>query len=797
MTRFISLLVCFLPTICCFGADYIVAPKKLTPTITWSLGKDSVLRIDGSGQMPDYNKTSSVPWLKPKYCNIIKEIVISEGITAIGNNNFNFSEADASPEKYPKITLPKTLLGISLGGLSHCALSDNRLPPSFGSGQLGDCKFPDKEFIVDNAEQGIMPIYGCDVEKVIILNASGRYPAGWKPNKSLKNLKTIEIKTNALTSQAFVHDTITDYYKSDYEALKKRRITLIVGDDFEVTPKLREYYHVVSPKLTAEREQRQLMAERDRTCKGYVENRLEPWEQFIGSKPLPVLPDPEEARQSISADMQQWQKKGEFESTAEWQKRVNDNTIKARAAKLTAQWNAKARKAQAQWNEAVENYKKEYTSRHKQLQNEFYRILTYSKELEYRTDLWSIAGPYDADNQTFLLSSKNHGDILLAVPRAEAKSFKDNWYDVCLSVKYEFVPVSDREVGLSRITFKNQGKYYAYDGKRENRYAVAEPSYDFKPVEITGLLLESESIDPGRLAVATPSARTSGTTIKTQKIERKVQPSPTTASPANTAGSKFTGSDVDTAIPVTSRKNDKTFALVIANENYRRVSPVAYASHDGEMVCRYLNKTLGLPDRNIKHVQDASLNDMQYQLDMMRDICEAYSGEASLIVYYAGHGFPDENGGSAYLLPVDGYAERANSGLSMNRFIETLAAMPAKQVTMLVDACFSGLNRQGESLSETRGVAIKPKPTQARGNMVILTAAQGQQTAQPFTEQQHGMFTYFVLKKLKEAKGDVTLGELSDFVINRVKQESAVNGSPQTPTVNSSPTMSDWRERKL
>ena len=61
------------------------------------------------------------------------------------------------------------------------------------------------------------------------------------------------------------------------------------------------------------------------------------------------------------------------------------------------------------------------------------------------------------------------------------------------------------------------------------------------------------------------------------------------------------------------------------------------------------------------------------------------------------------------------------------------------------------------------------------------------------------MFTYFMLKKLKESKGDMTLDELSEYVITNVKQQSiVVNGKSQTPTVSTSVSLSEgWKELKL
>jgi uncharacterized caspase-like protein len=169
------------------------------------------------------------------------------------------------------------------------------------------------------------------------------------------------------------------------------------------------------------------------------------------------------------------------------------------------------------------------------------------------------------------------------------------------------------------------------------------------------------------------------------------------------------------------------------------------------------------------------------------------------IFYYAGHGIPNESDKSAYLLPVDGIGSDIESAYPLNKLYQTLSELPAQSVTIFLDACFSGTKRDGEMMASARGVAIKAKPEQPKGKMVIFTAAQGDETAYPFKSQQHGMFTYYLLKKLQDSKGNVTLGELGDYLTKEVKRQSFdENSKMQTPTVNASAAFTGtWREMKL
>ena len=259
-------------------------------------------------------------------------------------------------------------------------------------------------------------------------------------------------------------------------------------------------------------------------------------------------------------------------------------------------------------------------------------------------------------------------------------------------------------------------------------------------------------------------------------------------------------SDVDIEIPIIKKSlGEKTFVVIIANENYQEVAKVPYTINDGEIFAEYCKKTLGIPETNISLVKDATANNMKREVRWLTQILQQYNGEAKAIVYYAGHGIPDESTKDAYLLPVDGYGDDPSTGYSLNELYKTLNEVPSKSTLVFLDACFRGANRDGSMLASARGVAIKAKPTAPIGNMVVFSAAQGDETAYPYIDKGHGLFTYYFLKKLQETKGDVTLGELSEYITDQVgKQSIVINRKSQTPNVSvSSSLQEDWKKMKI
>jgi hypothetical protein len=66
--------------------------------------------------------------------------------------------------------------------------------------------------------------------------------------------------------------------------------------------------------------------------------------------------------------------------------------------------------------------------------------------------------------------------------------------------------------------------------------------------------------------------------------------------------------------------------------------------------------------------------------------------------------------------------------------------------------------------------------------MVVFAATSEDQSALPYKAKQHGMFSYFLFKKLQETKGDVTYGDLEKYLRDKVSIESLrVNSKAQDP----------------
>ncbi len=257
-------------------------------------------------------------------------------------------------------------------------------------------------------------------------------------------------------------------------------------------------------------------------------------------------------------------------------------------------------------------------------------------------------------------------------------------------------------------------------------------------------------------------------------------------------------SDIDDPyIPVGDGDASQTFAIIIANEEYQNDVNVDYALRDGRTFRKYCKKTLGLPEENIRFVENATLNNMKGMVNWISNVAKAFKGKSKIMLYYSGHGIADDNQ-VASLLPVDGFAKDPSTGYSLRTLYQQLGDLPAENVCVFLDACFSGRQKNDKMLVEGRG-AVREKEEKASGNMIVFSATQSGGTAYSYNAQGHGLFSYFLMKKLKETKGNVSLGDLSDYVNENVMQKSVVVlNTMQTPSISVSPQLDkSWRSMTL
>ena len=249
--------------------------------------------------------------------------------------------------------------------------------------------------------------------------------------------------------------------------------------------------------------------------------------------------------------------------------------------------------------------------------------------------------------------------------------------------------------------------------------------------------------------------------------------------------------DVEKKIPK-GEKNPNAYAVVFGIEQYKNVSSVTYARRDAYWMREYFAKTLGVPEENIYYKTDIDAGKAEFDkvfsqggwLDK-----RIGDGRSDLYIYYAGHGAPDFNSRTAFLIPYDGDPNYASqTGYSVDKMTANLSQLEARSVTVFLDACFSGANRENEILLAGARPVFLDVNTAVAANVTLFSAASGNQISSSWAEKQHGIFSYWLMKGMQgsaDANRDkiITVEELGGFIRNNVSKTAGKLDREQTPVL--------------
>ncbi|MBI3565680.1 MAG: caspase family protein [Elusimicrobia bacterium] len=249
-------------------------------------------------------------------------------------------------------------------------------------------------------------------------------------------------------------------------------------------------------------------------------------------------------------------------------------------------------------------------------------------------------------------------------------------------------------------------------------------------------------------------------------------------------------SDVDAPPALGARTDRKAYAVVVGIEQYRQSLPRAdFAERDARAVTDYL-KALGYPPENVVTLlgEHAAKSDLEKYFEQW---LPANAGAGSTVfVYYSGHGAPNAVSGDAYLVPYDGDPSFLEAtGFPLKRLYADLGRLPSRQVLVAVDSCFSGAGGRSVLAKGARPLVTRMKALEVPSKVTVLAASAAEQVSSSYDEQGHGLFTYFLLKGIRERQGlraDGTLDfpALYGYLKPRVQALAREkNNSEQTPAL--------------
>ncbi len=231
-------------------------------------------------------------------------------------------------------------------------------------------------------------------------------------------------------------------------------------------------------------------------------------------------------------------------------------------------------------------------------------------------------------------------------------------------------------------------------------------------------------------------------------------------------------------------------ALVIGIGKYREeaIPSVKYAARDAEVMAKYFENLGGIPKANIQVLTDgkASKSDIQAYLDewLPRRVNE----NSTVFVYYSGHGAPDLQGKEAYIVPYEGQPDFPSKLYPLRNIYDSLAKLPAKEVVVILDSCFSGAKGRSVTREGARPLVMSSDNIlPANSKIIVIAGSTGNQITSDYDRARHGLFTYYILRGLrgeadKKRQGAVNIGELYQYVKTNVSEKASLElNRDQTP----------------
>jgi len=221
-------------------------------------------------------------------------------------------------------------------------------------------------------------------------------------------------------------------------------------------------------------------------------------------------------------------------------------------------------------------------------------------------------------------------------------------------------------------------------------------------------------------------------------------------------------------------------AVIIGNNQYIDEKGVWHdlktAVRDAETIADLLSSQYGFED--ISLLRDANRKQI---LDTFKKLSDRVEPDDNVLVYYAGHGYLEENQKRGYWIPADGRGYDSSTFIRNSTIRDEINIIgeKTKHTLLISDSCFSG--------SLLRGGNRGPKPYElndgyyqkvgSKKSVQVLAAGGNEYVDDDYRGSGHSPFTYFLINELRSNQNKyVSLSEIATNVIKAV-----ANNVEQTP----------------
>lgn len=221
-------------------------------------------------------------------------------------------------------------------------------------------------------------------------------------------------------------------------------------------------------------------------------------------------------------------------------------------------------------------------------------------------------------------------------------------------------------------------------------------------------------------------------------------------------------------------------ALIIGNNEYRdkqgKWQSLSTAVTDARAVARLLTQHYGFTD--VKLLENATRRDVLYALEELAD--KSLQND-NVLIYYAGHGFLDDETNKGFWVPVDASGDDHTTFLRNSTIRDEVSSIASrvKHTLLISDSCFSGslLRTASRGISESEHTEKYFEKVSNKKSVQIMAAGGFEFVDDNYRNSGHSPFTYFLLNELSTNNSPMfTVSQLSGNV-----ERAVANNVDQVP----------------
>lgn len=195
------------------------------------------------------------------------------------------------------------------------------------------------------------------------------------------------------------------------------------------------------------------------------------------------------------------------------------------------------------------------------------------------------------------------------------------------------------------------------------------------------------------------------------------------------------------ALPVAPPAS-RRIALLFGNNDYKPPIPgLETPIADVEVIASALRTRFGYDVRIVRNASKAGI------IESVNGIAGEARSDDSVLLFYAGHGYLMEDINMGFWIPVDGSTKTAANWISNADISKLLSAIPARQLILISDSCFSGSLTREQKI--TGKGALAPDEVLRRRSVVVFSSG-GDEPVSDEGKEGHSIFAWSLIKTLNE-----------------------------------------------